>query len=691
MGITNQNHSVYNHIATEQQEYFDRNLAAMKSVISAVSISDIPKKIINHQITNSIPYYDISEYKKFVTDLSLQVEHPFFTSFYVPDYSVIVSEKGIFTAEKYCRITYPKIKPEEFLTLLNNEKDYFTFASNIIYCYKTNNYNSIIFFAEMDREMLAAKADKLLGNDSLKFFMTDKNGNILINEDGTNTNLDEKYPENKYLHYDKPSTVSPWKYCLVFKNSLALNPVKQISLLILADLLICILAALIYISFSVKKHSTPVVALLNEIGSLDEKGANYSYALDMAKKQLSAYKKTSEKNLQLAKRKAFIDLLHENKSKTAEITFEHEFPQFNKPLYTVILIKPDQSALNVLYNSGYNEADISVIFINIFEELLNESYTAKVFPVEDIFAALVNTEQDNVQQDLLSIIGKAFQVIEKNFSLRFYSTISTFESDLSKLGTLYQNSLETLNYAEFMQMYTPLPCSQFDDNSDGITTLFSVEQKNNIVNYLKNGDTQKALEEFNNVIDTVSKNIPISEFASNLKNEIIIITTLVIDSVVSEHTDSIEALVNFTNTLTETTSYNDLRLVISSYFTNLDTFTRNYSMSQNQTTDMLGEIIEFINKNYTNPNLCAQMICDEFHLHPVYLSRMFKEKLQTGMLQYVTNLRIEKSKELLADINLSISDILTRVGYTNIRTFNRCFKNAENTTPNNWRKQVINK
>jgi AraC-like DNA-binding protein len=59
----------------------------------------------------------------------------------------------------------------------------------------------------------------------------------------------------------------------------------------------------------------------------------------------------------------------------------------------------------------------------------------------------------------------------------------------------------------------------------------------------------------------------------------------------------------------------------------------------------------------------------------------FKEMVGETPLEYLTNWRMSKAKELLKQGNVKISDVAFRVGYQSEAAFSRIFKSKENQTP----------
>ena len=99
------------------------------------------------------------------------------------------------------------------------------------------------------------------------------------------------------------------------------------------------------------------------------------------------------------------------------------------------------------------------------------------------------------------------------------------------------------------------------------------------------------------------------------------------------------------------------------------------------------KIIEYILANYDNPSLTVSAIADKFGIHPNYLSNIFKAHKGVTVMNYVSDVRISKSKDMLVRTRLTVEQIALQVGYTNAHTFTRAFKKLENITPTNFRKR----
>ena len=98
------------------------------------------------------------------------------------------------------------------------------------------------------------------------------------------------------------------------------------------------------------------------------------------------------------------------------------------------------------------------------------------------------------------------------------------------------------------------------------------------------------------------------------------------------------------------------------------------------------QVIDYIEKHLSEP-ISLDDLSSLLHFEKSYLTVRFKEIWGLSPMQYVSWLRIERAKELLRTTDMSITDIANEVGFGSIHYFSRFFKEKENITPNEFRKQ----
>lgn len=89
--------------------------------------------------------------------------------------------------------------------------------------------------------------------------------------------------------------------------------------------------------------------------------------------------------------------------------------------------------------------------------------------------------------------------------------------------------------------------------------------------------------------------------------------------------------------------------------------------------------------NHLAEDISLQSIADEFHLNSSYISQLFKNELGMKYHDYLTKLRMDKAKTLLATTGKSVSEIAGEVGFRDYRVFTKVFKSVEGESPSVFR------
>jgi two-component system response regulator YesN len=108
---------------------------------------------------------------------------------------------------------------------------------------------------------------------------------------------------------------------------------------------------------------------------------------------------------------------------------------------------------------------------------------------------------------------------------------------------------------------------------------------------------------------------------------------------------------------------------------------------QQQEHNTIFDIARYIENNY-HQDLTLQDIANRFYLSREYISRKFKQEFKINLSDYLSKIRIDKSKMLLLNPHLRISQIADMVGYQDEKYFSKVFKKNEGISPNEYRKQM---
>ncbi len=96
------------------------------------------------------------------------------------------------------------------------------------------------------------------------------------------------------------------------------------------------------------------------------------------------------------------------------------------------------------------------------------------------------------------------------------------------------------------------------------------------------------------------------------------------------------------------------------------------------------QIAEYIEENYVN-DISLTDAATAMHYSEPHFCKLFKECFGKSFTLYLTQVRIDKSKELLKDITVNVKDISSRVGFRDSNYYAKVFKRSEGMTPSEYR------
>ncbi len=108
------------------------------------------------------------------------------------------------------------------------------------------------------------------------------------------------------------------------------------------------------------------------------------------------------------------------------------------------------------------------------------------------------------------------------------------------------------------------------------------------------------------------------------------------------------------------------------------------------THDAMQKAKEYINANYKK-ELSLEHISKEMDMSPYYFSKLFKEMTGEGFIEYVTEVRINKAKELLLAGQATMKEICVAIGYSDPNYFSRIFKKCVGMTPTEFKEGGVNR
>ena len=100
---------------------------------------------------------------------------------------------------------------------------------------------------------------------------------------------------------------------------------------------------------------------------------------------------------------------------------------------------------------------------------------------------------------------------------------------------------------------------------------------------------------------------------------------------------------------------------------------------------MIERACEYINQHYTNEDISLNDVAAYVNFSPSHFSSVFSRETGKSFIRYLTDLRMNKARELLKCTDLRCSDISIAVGYKDPHYFSYILKKIHNCSPTQYR------
>lgn len=95
----------------------------------------------------------------------------------------------------------------------------------------------------------------------------------------------------------------------------------------------------------------------------------------------------------------------------------------------------------------------------------------------------------------------------------------------------------------------------------------------------------------------------------------------------------------------------------------------------------------YIDLHFKEP-LTLELLAEEGHMNKYYLSHAFKREYGVSPINYMISRRIEESKYLLAETDLSLSQISQLLGFSSLSYFSQVFRKTQSVPPIEYRQRA---
>ena len=292
---------------------------------------------------------------------------------------------------------------------------------------------------------------------------------------------------------------------------------------------------------------------------------------------------------------------------------------------------------------------------------------------------LGNIHLEDVEKPLTTCLNTLFQNISRFLKCEISCCVSKeipmlqLSDSLTSLRQMREDNLSQTNTPLLLNNYVPQKVRYVPPSLDIIQTF--LEQKN----------AEAALKNLKGYLNqlTVKKQI---------NKEILLHLRLDVEQVVFSFLlkNGIEAHTLFGTQEAEHLIARSIEsgAYMEQYLTYLITKALDYNRFIHEEHSVIDFILEYIHQHYAE-DITRTDLSDLVYLNPDYMARLFKKQTGKSIVNYITDYRMQKAKELLNSPDIPIGTVASKVGYGNYSYFSKLFKDITGLTPNEYRKKIL--
>lgn len=384
----------------------------------------------------------------------------------------------------------------------------------------------------------------------------------------------------------------------------------------------------------------------------------------------------------LARERFFIQLLTATlDEKTIEDNLRVHRVPLCEPYWTVLVA--DLGLPSAVTAAQNRDAELARYGLgNILAELAQElACTIACVPVKETYCAVLGGQSPKVLTEAARALAlrtaEACKLIGQNITCG----VGTPVDSPAVLHDCYLQAMLALHYRFF---FGHVPCILWEEIDVHPSPQFSYADHEQAVSAaVKQGSHEKTLAALDAMcVQMQTQMLPYEQCLRTCQRTVLHLLEMMGEYLSQEDMVSLERAWDNTNLFAATT----LPLLQSMLHTvcNLafDSFSR---ASEDDATLRVRKAEAYIREHYGDESLSLNTIRDVFSISVSYFSAIFKAGTGTTFVEYLTQVRIDKAKELLALTEKRANEIAAEVGFADPHYFSVTFKRVVGTTPREYR------
>jgi len=362
--------------------------------------------------------------------------------------------------------------------------------------------------------------------------------------------------------------------------------------------------------------------------------------------------------------------------------------------YWVMVVSVDDLADVMASRSERDRQLLWYSVLNIYQELLDTHMRGYAFEhrTGEFVGVLQAAEPgggDSATESaeaLLTLAGDLRANLERWLKIGATIGISDLADGLSGLAPAYKQAREAADYKWYLGKNRIITMDSLRGASteDGARRRYDYELHEMLISALKGDDADKVGEAVGMIFASLARSRPDGlKYGRNLCMQLVLAIGQLLMELGAGDPELEVMETELREALYQKETLNDMRGLIESYLATVGVRIR--EKRTGKVTNVVERVRAYIEENYANGGLTVADIGKAVYLSATYVSLLFKQETGQTVGEYLTQVRVDKAKELLRDPQYKFYDICYAIGYTDPSYFTKLFKKVTGATPSAYR------
>lgn len=343
----------------------------------------------------------------------------------------------------------------------------------------------------------------------------------------------------------------------------------------------------------------------------------------------------------------------------------------------------DQFVVGIIQLDSEQEEGIDKFFIiqNVFEEIFNRDNKGYVLSLMDRkYVFLLNLSISEKKERIADMLEEGQDFLQRNFGFELSIGYSQVNEGMQGIHKAYEEARITMDYHYILGKGNTVAYSSIKDREFSYLNSDKPILPAMLEDFLNN-----ASQDVSEFVARIFKNYGIDDKISLDTMECFKFDVInAVNRVGLQHSFSIEERQSSIFELIRKDSLQEFGECLKNVLMKF----RQKKLEMENSNGICQQARKYIEDHYDDINLSLPMLGDAMNLSTSYLSKRYKEQYGVSIFYDITQVRLEKVKQLLQGTEISINEIAEQTGFSNGKVLIRAFKKKEGITPGRYRELI---